>query len=89
MLSAQAQNCSSQPLFKPLVPWTRVSTCQGGLKPPHVPMGQPPFSFYFAPYSGKLVSGLGGPPTPAACPSLLLKPRRRITTQVTLKSKAS
>lgn len=82
MLPAQAQNCSSQPLFKPLVPWTRVSTCQGGLKPPYVPMGQPPFSFFFAPYSGKAGEWPGWSPTPAACPSLL-------TTQVTLKSEAS
>lgn len=71
MLPAQAQNCSSQPLFKPLVPWTRVSTCQGGLKPPHVPMGQrspAPHLSFLLPTLGKLVSGRGGPPGPSSLP---------------------
>jgi hypothetical protein len=84
-----AQDCSSQPLFRPGL----LSPGPGWVLP-----GDPeacsrtcgPGLLFFAPYSGKAGErGLVGPPTPAACPSLLLKPRRWLSTQVTLKSKAS
>lgn len=68
-------------------PQDQDECCPESLKPTHVPMAQG-FSFSL-PTLEKLVSGLVGPPTPAVCPSLLLKPRRWLTTQVILKSKAS
>lgn len=51
----------------------------------HIPVGQGLSALL--PTLEKLVRSLLGPPTPAVCPSLLLKPRRWLTTQVTLKSK--
>lgn len=68
-------------------PQDQDGCCLENLKPAHVPVGQG-FSFLL-PTLEKLVRGLVGPPTPAVCPSLLLKPRRWLTTQITLKSKAS
>lgn len=40
----------------------------GPLEPPHVPMGQSPFSFYFAPNSGKAGEWPGWSPDPSSLP---------------------